>query len=122
MYGYKTQPKWERITMRLLFTAKSETGGDNLPPAAKIVLKGTETEDSNTLRQQIAAVTAERDTERQSHARTAQDKKDRENRINELENELKELRRLQGLVKPPTENKTKRNEWVTVLDNDNGEA
>ena len=60
------------------------------PPAAAIVIAGTKT---------VPELEAELADERASHARTADEKKDREIRISELEDELFRLRKIQS--QPP---------------------
>jgi hypothetical protein len=55
------------------------------PPAAKIVLTGEKSERETSLETELEA-------ERNSHARTAKDKKDREVRIAELEDQLHKLK------------------------------
>lgn len=55
------------------------------PTAAKVVLTGQKTERELSLETEL-------DSERNSHAKTAKEKKDRETRIAELEDELHRLR------------------------------
>lgn len=67
------------------------------PPAAEVVRTGQRSE-------REIALQAELETERESHAKTAKEKKDRETRIAELEDELHRLK--QPLPAPARDRKT----------------
>lgn len=78
---------------KILFSPDPEPGAPGnpptpepaAPPAARAVLNGPRTEREVSLE-------AELEAERNSHGKTAKEKKDREVRINELEDELRRLK------------------------------
>jgi hypothetical protein len=85
---------WKSPSMRILFANDAAPGNGNPPPpAAAVVLAGTKTEAEIKLETDLA-------DERNRHGRTAEDKKQREIKISELEDELAKLRRIQSATPP----------------------
>src|SRR5690242_9342045 len=93
---------------RILFAAESADGNGNIapapaapaapaspPPAAAAVISGTKTEAELNLEKDLK-------DERDRHATTAAEKKQREIRISELEDELRRLREIQSARPVPS--------------------
>jgi hypothetical protein len=73
----------------LLSPDPADPNGPPAPPAAEIVITGTKSEAESKLETDLKS-------ERDSHARTAEEKKAREIKISELEDELTRLRKVQS--------------------------
>jgi hypothetical protein len=84
---------------------------DQAPPPAATIAAGTKSE-----RERDIALEGELEKERQAHATTAAEKKAREQRINELEDELRKLKEVPTPTPKPTPAKKPSRVRLTFFD------